>query len=230
MAIEYSDPETRNLSIISMAFIVYYLGGGSFPKDQLSLQVISIEFEKPLILAIIAWIMLFWFLYRYWVTHKGIFSKQYWSEVTDYKNHPHLRRYVEKKLENESLLPIQKIPPHEKEAIEEGWVINEIAQIDGKTSAVAEYATDVTRDKYGNIKQLHDSNKLNRIKRESRGDQLNKVIYLKGWQGKLTLSRINIKYFIENRIFSDYIVPYLLFCFAIISWLYSCISKWTACT
>lgn len=66
MAIQESDPARRNLYVVSLAFIVYALAGGSFEKDEIRLQVINMHFSNPHVLGLFAWIALFWFLFRYW--------------------------------------------------------------------------------------------------------------------------------------------------------------------
>jgi hypothetical protein len=67
MAIQDSNPERRNLLVLSLCFIVFFLGGGAFSKGEVRLQVITVTFSRPEILSLIIWLLLFWFLYRYWV-------------------------------------------------------------------------------------------------------------------------------------------------------------------
>jgi len=70
MAIQDSDAERRNLMLSSIGFILYFSAGGHFVNDQVKIQVVNLAFGKPELLAIFAWLMLFWFLLRYWQTHK----------------------------------------------------------------------------------------------------------------------------------------------------------------
>lgn len=98
MAIEDSDPERRNLTVMSGAFIIYYLAGGSFKENQITLEVININFSRPTVLAVIAWLMLFWFIYRYWQTHRGKFESEFRIELERYIQRGSLEQYVLKNL------------------------------------------------------------------------------------------------------------------------------------
>lgn len=68
----YSDnnPERRNLTVLSLAIIVYYLAGGQFLDGKVNLMLINATFTNPSMLIAIVWVMLCWFLFRYIVTNK----------------------------------------------------------------------------------------------------------------------------------------------------------------
>ncbi len=68
MAIQDIDPERRNLMVTSLGFIIFYLGEGKMESDKLTLPLVNIEFKNTVFLASMAWIMLFWFVFRYWQT------------------------------------------------------------------------------------------------------------------------------------------------------------------
>lgn len=70
--IDDSHPERRNLSATSLAFIVFYVGGGNFVDGDVTLAVINAHFSNTYLLAAIAWVILFWFAFRYHVTTKSV--------------------------------------------------------------------------------------------------------------------------------------------------------------
>lgn len=70
MAIEDSNPERRNLVVLSMAIIAFYVGGCEIPPTgEIELPLIKLKFTDAYHLAWLVWIMLCWFLFRYWVAH-----------------------------------------------------------------------------------------------------------------------------------------------------------------
>ncbi|MCC5855110.1 MAG: hypothetical protein JJU10_05415 [Idiomarina sp.] len=64
-------PERRNLTVISLAFIAYYFGGGELVGDKLHLGVVSAEFSNAKFLAIMAWIIFGWTIWRFWVVTRN---------------------------------------------------------------------------------------------------------------------------------------------------------------
>lgn len=68
----YSDnnPERRNLTILSLAIIIFYLGEGYLLKSEISFTLVNIGFHNQAFLVTFVWIMLFWFLFRYAVTNR----------------------------------------------------------------------------------------------------------------------------------------------------------------
>lgn len=71
MAIQDSNPERRNLTVLALSIIVFYLAEGSFTDDKVRLQLINATFDKPEILVVLVWLMLGWFCLRYWQTSQG---------------------------------------------------------------------------------------------------------------------------------------------------------------
>jgi len=65
-----SNPERRNLTVLSLAIIVYYLAGGEFLNNEVKLVIINAKFNNPSVLIAFVWVMLCWFLFRYFVTQK----------------------------------------------------------------------------------------------------------------------------------------------------------------
>ena len=65
-----SNPERRNLTILSLAIIIFYLAEGKLVGSNLNFTLVNIRFEDKGMLIIIVWSMLFWFLFRYAVTNR----------------------------------------------------------------------------------------------------------------------------------------------------------------
>lgn len=85
MPIEDNNPERRNLMVTSLAFIAYFLGGGSVKDDTIELAVVNVAFEHGWVLAVMAWLMLFWFALRYWQACKDKFPPLFNAELNEYK-------------------------------------------------------------------------------------------------------------------------------------------------
>ena len=68
----YSDnnPERRNLTILSLAIIIYYIGNGYLINPEISFTLINIGFKNKEALVITVWVILLWFLFRYILTNK----------------------------------------------------------------------------------------------------------------------------------------------------------------
>jgi len=77
------NPERRNLVLLSVAIILFHLADGGFIDKKLKLPFINIQFDNFEILGSFIWILLFWFLLRYWQTTKGNFTTEFRSELSD---------------------------------------------------------------------------------------------------------------------------------------------------
>ena len=74
-----SSPERRNLTIISLAAIIYYVGGGFFDCD-IQLPMLSLHFSNLLYLVIMYWLAFAWFLYAYYRSrplHQDSFDRDF---------------------------------------------------------------------------------------------------------------------------------------------------------
>jgi hypothetical protein len=69
MAIEDSTPERRNLTVLAASIILFYIGDGVIKDNTLTLEIINVEFSNTGALKAALWVMLCWFLFRYWVAH-----------------------------------------------------------------------------------------------------------------------------------------------------------------
>jgi hypothetical protein len=97
MAIQDTNPERRNLVVVSLAFIVYFYGGGVLLEPTIRLQLINIQFTKPHILEALAWILFVWTLWRYWLINKGKFSNNLRSETDTHQIKKRFKKYIENK-------------------------------------------------------------------------------------------------------------------------------------
>ena len=71
MSYSDSNPERRNLTVLSLAVIVYYLAEGQFMDGEIKLMFINSRFNNPDILVIFVWVMICWFWFRYFITNKN---------------------------------------------------------------------------------------------------------------------------------------------------------------
>lgn len=83
MQVQDVSPERRNLVILSISIIVFYLAGGELSDDLLKLQVINITFKKPEILMYLVCLSLFWFCFRYWLVMQNSWNKEFSKEVSN---------------------------------------------------------------------------------------------------------------------------------------------------
>lgn len=81
MQIQDSSPERRNLIILSISIIVFYLAGGELVDNSVRLQVVNIAFSKPEVLAYLVWLLLLWFCYRYWLVMQGSWKEGLHHEI-----------------------------------------------------------------------------------------------------------------------------------------------------
>ena len=200
MAIQDSIPERRNLLLISLCFIIFFLGGGSFPKDEIRLLVISVCFSRPEVLGIIVWLVFFWFLYRYWVVHRHLFLSEYREEINKLRDKPFFRKFIERTIGRSLALNVAGSKPNET-----GMVVEWLRWHEGCLKAsVMEIR--LSRGELGII--------------SARGPVeggLSETISLKGFVGRFVTLRLAVECIVEQPSFSSYIVPYLvpLFAFAL---------------
>jgi hypothetical protein len=95
MPISDNNPERRNLVVTSFAFVIYYLGGGKLVDGVLSIQAISITFEKTYVIGIVAWVLLLWFFLRYKQLHGPNLRRELFDEVKSEKRNKILVLYLQ---------------------------------------------------------------------------------------------------------------------------------------
>jgi hypothetical protein len=200
MAIQDSDPERRNLLVTSLAFIVFFYAGGSFPENEVRLQVINASFSDPKVLCVIAWVLLFWFLYRYWQTHSSSFSDGFENEIRRYHGKVYFLKYVSKKIGKPMI-----------EDKEEGYHVEGMIREKGKIGIRYSYASSVGREK----KTGQITSWSNR-KEDDKG-----VVYLDDFIGHLLRLRAYIECCFWHPSFASYIIPYFVFLLALFGPLYA---------
>ncbi|HCH5334032.1 TPA: hypothetical protein N2934_004382 [Vibrio parahaemolyticus] len=99
MAISDNNPERRNLVVLSISIILYFLAGGSITDENIRLQVVNVTFSKPEVLVKFVWLLLFWFIYRYWLNHKGSWKEGFYSEAQCQLVNKHFYSYLVKKFD-----------------------------------------------------------------------------------------------------------------------------------
>lgn len=81
MPISDSSPERRNLILISLAFILYYAAGGRFHGGEIRFFVVNLQFSKPAVLGMFAWVLLFWFALRFYQKTHVVYRTELWAEI-----------------------------------------------------------------------------------------------------------------------------------------------------
>lgn len=70
MQLYENSPERRNLNALALSIIIYVLAGGSIESTSVKLLVTAITLERPWVISLSVWIILFWFCFRYWLVNK----------------------------------------------------------------------------------------------------------------------------------------------------------------
>jgi hypothetical protein len=193
MALQDSDSERRNLVVASIAFIAYFYAGGSFPETTIQLQVINARFSKPEILSLIVWAMYFWFIYRYWVTHRDAFTVAFSAEFNEWRRRPYIRNYVNKYF-SQVLHPNSMT--HEYYPADMTWR-------SGRVIITCHYSA-IDRNEEGDIRSISS---ISGIELEEHPPQL---IPLKSFNEWMLALRASIACILKKPSFSSYIVPYIL--------------------
>ncbi|MCZ4286381.1 hypothetical protein O4H29_16240 [Marinobacter salarius] len=96
MPVADAHAERRNLTVLSLSIIVYFLAGG-VPTGNISLPMLSIKFTRSEILAIMVWAILVWFHFRYWQETRSVFQAKIRDRLAIFaKSHQPLRNYLKK--------------------------------------------------------------------------------------------------------------------------------------
>lgn len=88
------DIHRRNLTLICFGFIVFCFGQGHLKENTLTLNILAIEFENTFALAIIAWVSLFWFLWRYYQETRIPFKKKFAGKMIAQSKREKYRKFV----------------------------------------------------------------------------------------------------------------------------------------
>jgi|GEM_PF-4588630 len=84
MPINDNNPERRNLIVLSMSIVAFYVGKATIKDDgNLALPLINVQFHDSYHLACLVWIVLIWFTFRYWLQNRLRLRNEFFSELND---------------------------------------------------------------------------------------------------------------------------------------------------
>jgi hypothetical protein len=191
MAIQDPDPERRNLVVISIAFIAYFYAGGCFPESSVRLQVINANFSKPEILGYIAWCAFCWFIYRYWLTHRGSFVTGFSNDFNEWHTKHYITEYVNNYFDQQ-MRPNVTVPEYHAAGI--GWKSWHVV-------ITCNFAR-ISRDREGNVRSI------GRV--SGKDDKPVEYIKLTNTKEWLLAIRASAGCILKKPSFSNYVVPYIL--------------------
>ena len=97
--------ERRNLVMASLGFILYFAAGGHLVEDKVTISMLNISFERTWVLCVFAWVMLFWFKWRYWQAYNRKSSPAFLDDIYETAKEcerkliiPFIEREIEMKL------------------------------------------------------------------------------------------------------------------------------------
>ncbi len=100
MTIQDSSPERRNLVVLAVSIIIFYLAGGEFIDQSVKLQIINVKFTNPDILRHFIWVLLLWFIFRYWITMQGSWQNTFGQEISNIILDPSDQQYIKELLKH----------------------------------------------------------------------------------------------------------------------------------
>lgn len=205
-----NNAERRNLVVTSYAFIAVSIGDATMSKGVVTLSLISVEFQNIEYLVLLAWLTLFWFMFRYWLTHKGLFTTNLKKEVKKFDDDPLIRKYFRDRMGAEPLLKIN----HSSDDAESGYQLETLSTQSFKSGVglVWRGATRVRRNEEGKI----ISTTGGPVTDENKNLLEKGVLVLNDFRGRWITLRLIIRCFYREESFSSYLVPYLLFIAAVI--------------
>lgn len=193
--IQDSNAERRNLTVMSVCFLEYFLADGKLQDSVLKLPVVSVEFHRPTVIATMAWVALFWFVYRYWLGNKGKFKDEFTEEFRRWTLDSSIKMYLAKRI-GEKLAEAD-------EAL--GWHIKNLEWSGLYLKANLLYAQNVTRSHNHEIGSFSYPN-----------GNSPRAIKIDDFTGlRVSLASV-LRCFAVNPSFSSYIIPYTLFIAAVI--------------
>lgn len=96
MTIQDSNAERRNLCLLSLAIIIFYLGDGKLTDEIVRFQVVNIQFDRPEILVYFVWVLILWFALRYWQTHRHKPKQSFKEDIESISNSKLMILYAKK--------------------------------------------------------------------------------------------------------------------------------------
>lgn len=136
---------SRNLKVISVFFILYWLLELTPSGDnQIKLQFISYEIHNPSLLMPISWVLLFYFAFRFWLSSRGKFLKQFTIQQRSIAN-----GLLSKRLRLDSDFNDRLLCKAEKHYIENYKVDFENSRAEKKPDCKNTYSMKLTHSFYG---------------------------------------------------------------------------------
>ncbi len=93
MPYQDSNASRRNLLVTSLMFIAVGFGGGEVSGQGVKLPLLDVTFKNMNFLIAMAWVMLFWFAYRYW--QKNQVGDKIIERITDMGESYNRRKVIE---------------------------------------------------------------------------------------------------------------------------------------
>lgn len=87
MPINDNNPERKNLIILSISIILFYLADGTIDGNVIRLPIINIKFNNPSALIYFIWTLLAWFLYRYWLNWQRTWREPFIRELNNFNDY-----------------------------------------------------------------------------------------------------------------------------------------------
>ncbi len=195
MPFEDSSPERRNLIVTSLGFIAFSFAGGEFNDGTVQLEVINATFKHTETLTALVWVIFAWFIYRYWLAHRGKFKNDFRQELRQYAHSKYLTEYVNEN-ENQNLISDNEDGYRAFDA----WWQNATIKLE------VQYTGKVSRSADGRISSYEHPKTPKPIKH----------VCLQGFKGWTAGLLVTIECMFNKPSFSGYIVPYILAFIAIL--------------
>lgn len=211
MAIQDSDAERRNLVLTSVAIITYYVAEGEVTQEVIKLPLINIHFHNISALIVMVWLCLFWFLYRYWLTHRQKFKSGLDNEMLQMANHRLSRWYFQHKT---NLTPVPEILEKAPDK-ERGYILSKIETDRAMCSYALRYVyQDIKRNLNGTVSI---SGATLSFKSPDTGEMVERGrLPFSGFVGKIILVVLITHCFVTQESFGSYLMPYILFFVALL--------------
>lgn len=68
---DVSNPDRRNLNLISLIIIVYFIAGGQLTSDVITLQFVDIKFSNIPALITVLWVLFAWYWLRFHISNES---------------------------------------------------------------------------------------------------------------------------------------------------------------
>ncbi len=77
--------QKRNLMVVSLSIIIYFMAGGSIDNGSLKLIFLNVKFDRLWVLVFVIWLSLFWFYLRFCQKYWGHIKSQFRAELHNKK-------------------------------------------------------------------------------------------------------------------------------------------------